>query len=92
MIPLILILKFLKKIFERLTWSQNPKEFFTIPSQQEINALNNDFSDFSGKDFVTSDDSDYHSASTLSENIKIRCLDSCYNKTKICSVLTKFEE
>jgi hypothetical protein len=32
MIPLILILKFLKKNLERLTWSQNSKEFLTIPS------------------------------------------------------------
>jgi hypothetical protein len=75
--------------------------------KQEINALNieesekenifrilqnNDFSDFSSdEDFLTSDDSDYHSASEFSEDVKIGCFDSCC-KTKTCSVLTKAEE
>ena len=63
-----------------------------IKIQQEINALNNDFSNFSKKDFLTYDDSNYHSASTFFENVKIECFDSRYNKTKICTVLTKFEE
>jgi hypothetical protein len=76
--------------------------------KQEINALNikesekenifrilqnNDFSDFSSEeDFLTSDDSDYHSASEFSEDVKIGCFDSCCNKTKTYSVLTKVEE
>jgi hypothetical protein len=74
--------------------------------KQEINALNisedekhnifqilqnNAFSDFSSdEDFMTSDDSDYHSASEFSEDVKIGCFDSCCNK-KIF-VLTKTEE
>jgi hypothetical protein len=54
---------------------------------------NNDFSDFSSEEyFLTSDDSDYHSASEFSEDVKIGCFDSCCNKTKTCSVLTKAEE
>jgi hypothetical protein len=76
--------------------------------KQEINALNikesekenifrilqnNDFSDFpSEEDFLFSDDSDYHSANEFSEDVKIVCFDSCYNKTKTCFVLTKAEE
>jgi hypothetical protein len=77
--------------------------------KQEINALNiddsekenifrifqnNDFSDYSSEnDFLTSDDSDYHSASEFSENnIKIGCIDSCCNNTKTCCVLTKSKE
>jgi hypothetical protein len=44
------------------------------------------------KDFLTFDDSDYHSVSEFSEDVKIRCFDSCCNKTKTCSVLTKAEE
>jgi hypothetical protein len=54
---------------------------------------NNDFLDFSfEEDFLTSDDSDYHSASEFSEDVKIGYFDSCCNKTKTCSVLTKAEE
>jgi hypothetical protein len=54
---------------------------------------NNDFLDFSSEeDFLTFDDSDYHSASEFSEDVKIGCFDSCCNKTKTCSVLTKVEE
>jgi hypothetical protein len=54
---------------------------------------NNDFSDFSSEEyFLTSDDSDYHSASEFSEYVKIGCFDSCCNKTMTCSVLTKAEE
>ena len=53
---------------------------------------NNDFSDFSSEDCLTSDDSDYHSASEFFEDVKIGCFDSCCNKTKTCSVLTKAEE
>jgi hypothetical protein len=54
---------------------------------------NNDFSDFSSEEeFLTSDDSDYHSASEFSKDVKIGCFDSCCNKTKTCSVLTKAEE
>jgi hypothetical protein len=76
--------------------------------KQEINALNieesekenifrilqnNDFFDFSSEeDFLTSDDFDYHSASEFSEDVKIGCFDSCCNKTKTCSVLTKAKE
>jgi hypothetical protein len=52
---------------------------------------NNAFSDFSSnKDFITSDDSDYHSASEFSEDVKIGCFDSCCNKKVF--VLTKTEE
>jgi hypothetical protein len=54
---------------------------------------NNDFSDFSSEeDFLTSNDSNYHSASEFSKDIKIGYFDSCCNKTKTCSVLTKAEE
>jgi hypothetical protein len=55
---------------------------------------NNDFSDFSSEnDFLTSDDSNYHSAIEFFEDdAKIGCFDSCCNKTKICNVLTKNEE
>jgi hypothetical protein len=76
--------------------------------KQEINALNieesekenifrilqnNDLSDFySEEDLLTSDDSNYHSASEFFEDVKIGCFDSCCNKTKTCSVLTKAEE
>jgi hypothetical protein len=77
--------------------------------KQEINALNidesekenifrifqnNDFSDYSSEDdFLTFDDSNYHSASEFSKNnIKIGCIDSCYNNTKTCLVLSKSEE
>jgi hypothetical protein len=71
--------------------------------KQEINALNifedekrnifqilqnNAFSDFSSdEDFITTDDSDYHSASEFSEDVKIGCFDSCCNKKVF--VLTK---
>ena len=74
--------------------------------KQEINALNifdnekqnifrilqnNAFSDFSSdKDFSASDDSDYHSVSEFSEDVKIGCFDSCCNKKAF--VLTKIEE
>jgi hypothetical protein len=64
--------------------------------KQDINAIfkilqNNTFSDFpSDEDFITSDDSNYHSASEFSEDVKIGCFDSCYNK-KI-RVLSKTEE
>jgi hypothetical protein len=74
--------------------------------KQEINALNisdnekqnifrilqnNAFSNFSSdEDFLTSNDSNYHSASKFSEDVKIGCFDSCCNK-KVC-VLTKNEE
>jgi hypothetical protein len=76
--------------------------------KQEINALNisedekhnifqilqnNAFSDYSfEEDIITSDDSDYHSASSYSsdENVKIGCFDSCCNKKVF--VLTKTEE
>jgi hypothetical protein len=76
--------------------------------KQEINALNisedekhnifqilqnNTFSDYtSEEDILTSDDSDYHSASSYSsdENIKFGCFDSCCNKKVF--VLTKTEE
>ena len=78
--------------FQRILDNSKPINLVKDCSKQEINALNNDFSDFSGKYFLTFDDSDYHSASTLSENIKIQCFDFCYNKTKICNVLTKFEK
>jgi hypothetical protein len=44
------------------------------------------------KIFLTSDDSDYYSANEFSEDVKIGCFDSCCNKTKICSALTKAEE
>ena len=77
--------------------------------KQEINALNiddsekenifrifqnNGFSDYSSdNDYLTSDDSDYHSASEFFENnVKIGCVDCCYNNTKTFNVLTKFEE
>jgi hypothetical protein len=76
--------------------------------KQEINALNieesekenifrilqnNDFSDFSSEeDFLTYDDSNYHSASEFSEDVKIGCFDSCCNKTKTFSILTKAKE
>ena len=76
--------------------------------KQEINVLNifddekehifriqqnNTFFDFfSDEDFSISDDSDYHSASEFSKNIKIGYFDSCCNKTKTCSILTKVEE
>jgi hypothetical protein len=54
---------------------------------------NNDFSYFSSeKYFLTSDDSDYHSVSEFSEDVKIGCFNSYCNKTKTCSVLTKAEE
>jgi hypothetical protein len=76
--------------------------------KQEINALNisedekhnifqilqnNAFSDYtSDEDIITSDDSDYHSASSYSsdEDVKIGCFDSCCNKKVF--VLTKTEE
>jgi hypothetical protein len=74
--------------------------------KQEINALNiyedekhnifqilqtNAFSNFSyDENFMTSDDSDYHSASEFSEDVKIGYFDSCCNK-KIF-VLTKTED
>jgi hypothetical protein len=74
--------------------------------KQEINTLNisnsekenifkilqnNVFSYFSSdEDYLTSNDSDYHSASEFSEYVKIGCFDSCCNK-KI-SVLTKSKE
>jgi hypothetical protein len=52
---------------------------------------NNAFSDFSSdEDFLTSNDSDYHSAIEFSKDVKIGCFDSCYNK-KIY-VLTKAEK
>ena len=77
--------------------------------KKEINALNiiesdkenifrifqnNNFSNFSSEiDILTSDDSDYHSASEFSgENIKIGYFDSCCKNTKTCNVLTKAEE
>ena len=78
----------LQRIFDNSKPVNLVKDF----SKQEVNALNNDFSNFPRKFFLTFDNSNYYLASTLSENIKIRCFDSCYNKTKICSVLTKFEE
>jgi hypothetical protein len=55
---------------------------------------NNDFSNYSSKnDFLTLDDSDYHSASEFSDNkIKIGCVDSCCNNTKTCCILTKSKE
>jgi hypothetical protein len=54
---------------------------------------NNDFSYFSSEEiFLTPDDSDYHLASEFSKDVKIGCFDSCCNKTKTCSVLTKTEE
>jgi hypothetical protein len=54
---------------------------------------NNDFSDFSSEeDFLTFDDSDYHSASEFSEDVKIGCFYSCCSKKKTCSVLTKAKE
>jgi hypothetical protein len=74
--------------------------------KQEINALNisedekrnifqilqnNAFSDFSSdEDFITSDDSDYHSANEFSEDVKIGCFDSCCNKKVF--VLTKTDD
>ena len=76
--------------------------------KQEINALNieesekenifrilqnNDFFYFSSEeDFLTSDDSDYHSTSEFSEDVKIGCFDSCCNKTETCNVSTKANE
>jgi hypothetical protein len=54
---------------------------------------NNTFSDYSSEeDVLTSDDSDYHSASSYSsdEDVKIGCFDSCCNKKVF--VLTKTEE
>jgi hypothetical protein len=54
---------------------------------------NNYFYDFSSEeDFLTSNDSDYHSISEFSEDVKIGCFNSCCNKIKTCSVLTKAEE
>jgi hypothetical protein len=54
---------------------------------------NNDFFDFSSKeDFLTSDDSDYHSACEFFEDVKIGCFHSCCNKAKTCSILTKAKE
>jgi hypothetical protein len=46
----------------------------------------------SDKDLLTYDDSNYHSASEFSEDVKIGCFDSCCNGTKTCFVLTKAEE
>jgi hypothetical protein len=52
---------------------------------------NNAFSGFSSsEDFMTSDDSDYHSGSEFSEDVKIGCFDSYC--TKKIFVLTKTEE
>ena len=75
--------------------------------KQEINALNisdsekenifrifqnNAFSDFSSdEDFLTSDDSEYHSISEFSEDVKIGCFDSCYKETKTCYLISKIE-
>ena len=47
---------------------------------------------FSEEDFLTFDDSNYYSASEFSKDVKIEYFDSCCNKTKTCSVLTKAEE
>jgi hypothetical protein len=80
--------KGLKKELNALNIEESEKEnIFRI-------LQNNDFSDFSSEnDFLTSDDSDYHSAIEFFEDdVKIGCFDSCCNKTKICNVLTKNEE